>query len=187
MISNERFIDLQRELEKISTRSDLANFVESDYFRTQITKIAENSGIRSEIAIPIKLRGEMGVFSLSFDGPKREWRYFLTTPGPIYIDSIDNEESPARNVLGKFEHNIQNPPGCKLLQLSEFLFSRTTHEEIFLPIVGDWREEYFNALSIANVRKASWIRLRYAVAFVSTMLLKSPIGTFIEFILKMAK
>lgn len=75
----------------------------------------------------------------------------------------------------------------KILKLTELIYSPKTQKEIFEPIVVDWQEEYFEALSKKEIWKAHWINVRYTYAFLAAMWMKSPIGDLIEFIRKFAK
>jgi hypothetical protein len=75
----------------------------------------------------------------------------------------------------------------KLLKITAFIYSPKTQKEIFEPIVTDWQEEYFEALSKKEIWKARWINVRYTYAFIVAMWQKSPIGDLIEFIQKFAK
>lgn len=75
----------------------------------------------------------------------------------------------------------------ELLRIVDFLYSNETYENVFLRVVGDWREEYFEALFKKEIWKARWINVRYTYAFIIAMWQKSPIGDLIEFVSKLAK
>jgi hypothetical protein len=64
---------------------------------------------------------------------------------------------------------IKEPPGTKLLTLVEFFYSRKTVEEVFKPIIADWRTEYFEAISQKRDVKAAWISTRYRYRFMLAM------------------
>ena len=57
-------------------------------------------------------------------------------------------------------------------------------KEVFDPIVADWQEEYFEALSKKEIWKSRRINMRYTYAFLAAMWQKSPVGDLIEFIRK---
>lgn len=82
---------------------------------------------------------------------------------------------------------LNKPRHYKLFKISEFLYSTKTQREIFEPVIADWQEEYFEALSKEEVWKARWINVRYTYAFLGAMWQKSPFGDLIEFISKIAK
>ena len=75
----------------------------------------------------------------------------------------------------------------RLFKVNSYLFSSKTNKEVFEPIVADWQEEYFEALSKKEIWKARWINGRYSYAFVLAMWQKSPISDLIEFVIKIAK
>lgn len=60
---------------------------------------------------------------------------------------------------------IKAAPGSNLLLIVEFLFSPKTVENVFRPIVADWRTEYFTALREERRWKARWINVRYIFSF----------------------
>jgi hypothetical protein len=138
-----------------------------------------------EIAVPVGIRGDsqsiQGIASFHYDSISDALSYSLTTAG------LSVKNGPIENSREEKKKILHNPPGIKLLEIAEFLFSRKTYENNFLTLVGDWQEEYFRALQESNISKARWINFRYTLAFVSTMWLKSPIGTFIDLIVKIAK
>jgi hypothetical protein len=72
--------------------------------------------------------------------------------------------------------NISKAPGGSLLMLVEYLYSPKTVEEVFKPIIADWRTEYFDALKEGQNRKASWISVRYIFSFGMAMGLSKVIS-----------
>ena len=74
-----------------------------------------------------------------------------------------------------------------LLKLTNFLYSAKTQKAVFEQTVGNWQEEYFEALSKKEIWKARWINVRYTYAFLAAMWMKSPIGDLIQFVIKIAK
>jgi hypothetical protein len=62
---------------------------------------------------------------------------------------------------------IGQAPGSTLLNVADFLVSRRSMDEVFLPTIQDMREEYFEALSQGRHRKAAWIRVRGTWAVLS--------------------
>lgn len=73
------------------------------------------------------------------------------------------------------------------LKITEFIYANKSQKEIFLPIMADWQEEYFEALSKKEIWKARWVNVRYTYAFLAAMWMKSPIGDLIQFVIKIAK
>ena len=64
---------------------------------------------------------------------------------------------------------IKSPPGTRLLSVVEFFYSPKTVEEVFKPLIADWRTEYFDALKQNRTVKARWISARYRYHFAITM------------------
>jgi uncharacterized membrane protein len=64
---------------------------------------------------------------------------------------------------------IRKAPGSDLLVMVEYLYSPKIVEQVFKPIVADWRTEYFDALKEGKNRKAVWIRIRYILSFSMAM------------------
>ena len=64
---------------------------------------------------------------------------------------------------------IDSAPGSRILSIVEFFYSPKTVEEVFKPIIADWRIEYFEALKHNRTIKARWISLRYKYDFAKAM------------------
>lgn len=64
---------------------------------------------------------------------------------------------------------FERAPGSNYLSLAEFFYSPKAVEEIFKPIVADWRTEYFNALEQKRKWKARWISIRYHYRFIQVI------------------
>jgi hypothetical protein len=64
---------------------------------------------------------------------------------------------------------LQQPPGSIWLSFVDFLYSATTVEKVFKPIVADWRMEYFDALKAKRPLKARWISFRYYWSMLKAM------------------
>lgn len=64
---------------------------------------------------------------------------------------------------------IRKAPGANLLSLVEFFYSQKTVEEVFKPIIADWRTEYFDALEQGRTFKARWICVRYRYSFIAAI------------------
>jgi hypothetical protein len=69
---------------------------------------------------------------------------------------------------GKIQH-LKKAPGSTLLIFVEYFYSPKMVNEVFKPIVADWRNEYFDALRDGNKSKASWISARYIISFCMAM------------------
>lgn len=65
----------------------------------------------------------------------------------------------ARNLLRK-SNVVPRAPGGLLLSVVEFLFTKRSVEQVFVPTIVDMRDEYFEALSQNRIWKARWVRLR---------------------------
>jgi hypothetical protein len=70
---------------------------------------------------------------------------------------------------------LHRPPGFRLLAVAEFLCSRRTYEEVFLPTVQDLREEHAAALVAGREWKARWVLLRGYWSFISAAGLQSAV------------
>ncbi|MDQ3713456.1 MAG: hypothetical protein M3388_14710 [Acidobacteriota bacterium] len=95
-----------------------------------------------------------------------------------------NNKSETKAITSKEE--IKCNVGSKWLRIAEFLYSVKTYSEVFLPIVGDWREEYINALRKGRVFHAVWISIRNYFDFAYSMVICSRFGKSIEFVMKLA-
>lgn len=62
-------------------------------------------------------------------------------------------------------HQISSAPGTNLLKIVDFIYHPQLVEDVFKPIISDWRLEYFNALHQARHLKARWISIRYIIRF----------------------
>jgi hypothetical protein len=74
---------------------------------------------------------------------------------------------------------IQKAPGTRLLTFVEWLYSPKTVEQVFKPIIADWRTEYYDALNQGRVLKARWISLRHTYGFFKAMF-KDKIFSFVR-------
>lgn len=64
---------------------------------------------------------------------------------------------------------LKRPPGTDLLKMAEFFCARRTLTGMVMPLMADWRIEYFEALKDGRNLKARWISVRYRWAFVKTL------------------
>jgi hypothetical protein len=71
--------------------------------------------------------------------------------------------------MGRHSPRIDPAPGSRHLLIVDFLFSPKDMEQIFKPIVADWRTEYFEALNQKRTWKARWVSVRYSYSFVASM------------------
>ena len=76
--------------------------------------------------------------------------------------------------------------GTKWLRIAEFLFSPKTCNEIFYQTVGDWQNEYLEALRKGRIIDASFISVKYNFKVIYSMIVCSKIGKSIEFVMKVA-
>jgi hypothetical protein len=110
-----------------------------------------------------------------FLSPIIVWRLLINSPWLIF------------RWLFSTNKNLYSPYGSFWLSLAKFLYSPQNYENVFKPIVADWREESLEALNKMEVRRIHVIRVRYTYAFLVAMWQKSPIGDLIEFVVKIAK
>ena len=87
--------------------------------------------------------------------------------------------------LQKVEEKSNCNVGSRCLRIAEFLFSSITCDEVFYPSIGDWREDYINALSNGKKVDAVFLSIRNYFVFVYTCIIYSKIGKLIEFIMKL--
>jgi hypothetical protein len=79
----------------------------------------------------------------------------------------------AQSRFDNSEGTIARAPGQRLLEFSQFFYSKNTLEHVFEPLVADWRFEYFEAKSKKRIWKARWISARYMRALVWSMCITS--------------
>jgi hypothetical protein len=53
-------------------------------------------------------------------------------------------------------HHIERPPATGLVTFLQFVFTKRAFESVFLNVVGDMREEYFEALNQGHHGRARW-------------------------------
>jgi hypothetical protein len=75
------------------------------------------------------------------------------------------------------------PAGNGLLAFAEFFFNRKKYQEIFIPIVADMREEYFEAMAQNRIGKARWVRVRGTYSFFAAIGLDRAFA-FVSFFIK---
>jgi hypothetical protein len=86
-------------------------------------------------------------------------------------------------LMGKANGTIRLPPGAKLLQLTDFLYTKRKQEKVFEEIVRDMREEYFEAMAQNRIGKARWVRIRGTYSFFAAIGLDRAF-TFVSFFIK---
>jgi hypothetical protein len=74
-------------------------------------------------------------------------------------------EKPSKVQAKTVRPLISKAPGSRLLTIVQYLYYPKTVEEVFKPLIADWRTEYFDALKAGKNRKASWINIRYIISF----------------------
>jgi len=65
--------------------------------------------------------------------------------------------------------SIKQAPGSRFRSIVTFLYSQKTVEEVFDPLIADWRFEYFEALDQKRRWKARWISVRYVYSLLMAM------------------
>ena len=76
---------------------------------------------------------------------------------------------------------VTRAPGAYLLQLAQYLFSPSTVEITFKPLIADWRYEYFKALQQGRNWKARWVSVRYCYSFILAMSLSRVFSLLKQF------
>jgi hypothetical protein len=99
---------------------------------------------------------------------------------------VYNQNNELKTQVITTKEGIRCNVGSKFLRLAEFLFSSKTCKEVFYPLVGDWREEYINALRKGRIIDAIFILVKNYFSFAYTMIVCSRFGKLIEFIMKVA-
>ena len=128
-------------------------------FSAVVFVILSESGLSLLLTIPITLR----VFMASF--------------------AYDLPNSPLKNKESK---RLSGVPGNYFVQAIQFLVCKKRYEEMYLPIILDMREEYFEALSQNRIWKARWVRVRGTWSFFAAMGLDRALA-FVPFFVKVWK
>ncbi len=88
----------------------------------------------------------------------------------LTIGNIETAMSEVLRIL--FKRNtekrklaVQLPPGHLLILFADFFFSRRKNERLFLPLISDMREEYYQASAENRLWKARWVQIRGAWSF----------------------
>lgn len=74
-----------------------------------------------------------------------------------------------------------------LWEIPNLFYSSKTREMVFEPLRADWQEELADAKLNRDMWKILVVNVRYSVAFVSSVIQKSPLGDLVEFVGKLAK
>lgn len=112
----------------------------------------------------------------------------LTLAYPVFVTVINAliavTQSIAERIIAR--QRILPAPGARLLRIATLLYSGKTVEEVFKQAVGDWREDYFDAVSSGDKTRARIVNIRGRYTFLKMMILRSPIGDLLEIIRKIA-
>lgn len=107
--------------------------------------------------------------------------------GPFYHYTVASESLHPRQKQGVRSDivgvRVEKPPGTLMLKVTDFFFSKKTVLLTFQPLIADWQEEYFEALSGKRYHKARWVSLRYYWAFAKACFL-SKLAEFLRNIRK---
>lgn len=99
---------------------------------------------------------------------------------------LQNQSEEIKNqTISVNEHYICKV-GLKWLRIAEFLFSPKTCNEIFYQTVGDWQNEYLEALRKGRIVDASYISVKYNFKVIYSIIVCSKIGKSVEFVMKIA-
>jgi hypothetical protein len=71
-------------------------------------------------------------------------------------------------------------------EIPNIFYSPKTKETVFEPIHSDWQNELYDAKLRNQTWKSFEINFRYSFAFLSSMVLKSPLGDLLEYVRKIA-
>lgn len=121
---------------------------------------ALRSMLNAPIYIPLFLIVSLGALFMGLG-------YFVTIPYRLirYIQVV-----PQRR------QTLHNAPGSKLIKVASFLYSPKIVENVFMPLVHDWRLEYFEAFNNKNRWKARWISVRYRWAFFEVIVISKVLS-----------
>ncbi len=86
-------------------------------------------------------------------------------------------------ILNGTKIELSSAPGGRLFQIFGFAASKKSFEAIYVPIIYDMREEYFEALSENRIWKARWVRIRGTWSFVVAIGLDRAFA-FVSFFIK---
>jgi hypothetical protein len=74
-----------------------------------------------------------------------------------------------------------------LLEITQFLYSSKNQQSIFEQMIGDFQEEYYEAIENKQEFDTELLFRTYLIHFLISMWLKSPLEDFMEFIKKIIK
>jgi hypothetical protein len=80
---------------------------------------------------------------------------------PKHSDEISTSAPPARGERIRFHR----PPAVKLRRWAQFIYSRQTFDRVFDDLFTDILDEYFEALSRNQFKRARWIQWRGYMTF----------------------
>lgn len=100
-----------------------------------------------------------------------------TASKKIYV--LDIADAERQFVISTKSRNgeqstIVKPPGYALARLAEFIYSRRTYTQVFLPILSDLQLEYQEALAARRWQKARWVTMRGRWHFIAAALARIP-------------
>lgn len=105
-------------------------------------------------------------------------RKFIETK--LWLDGVSFKTNIA-NSLTHNEIKIATPPGIHLLRFTELVFSTTSQEQIFKPLVADWHVEYFEALDQKRgLLKFFFISARHCLSFFWTVVLSFRLDSLLK-------
>ncbi len=92
---------------------------------------------------------------------------FVSLTALTVYNSLDVRRETSRSI-GTQSMSF-SAPGAILFQILDFTVSKKTFETIYVPIIADMREEYFEAHSQNRIWKARWVRIRGTYSFFAAM------------------
>jgi hypothetical protein len=90
-----------------------------------------------------------------------------------------NRETSTEWVLARLrglDATIHGAPGWRLYRVANWVYSRRTFDEVFVPVLSDMQVEYFDALANGQRGKAAWVRVRGYWRFASHVVAQAPVS-----------
>lgn len=112
---------------------------------------------------------------------------FETMSEPVR-DRQPSRASVPKNIPSSNRRRVRvlPPPGYRILQITEFLYSHPTYENLFESAVLEMRVEYYSALSDGRPVKAAWARFRGVIGVLFSFL-GHGLGTMVRRAVGLAK
>lgn len=128
----------------------------------------------SLIALPLAL-GLMVSWRVSMN-------WFLGNPDfGERIAIVMSENLAVDRIFGR-KARVRRPPGFHFLRFVQFFYSRKAVEEVFKPMLADWRFEYYECLKEDRIWQARWTSVRWKIRFLFATGISQAIAFVKDFI-----